>query len=62
MLALDKKKALLQMVDILFACCLENRIMDQDMGPESAITINRLSSTLRLQRVQLGILIIGFNY
>jgi hypothetical protein len=34
------------MIDILFAICCENRIMDDDLPTESAITINRLSSTL----------------
>lgn len=34
------------MIDILFAYCYENRIMDNDLSRESGLTINRLSSTL----------------
>lgn len=33
------------MVDIIFAYLYENRVMDNDPGKESAITINRLSSS-----------------
>lgn len=35
------------MIDILFSYCYEYRVMDKDINKESAITINKLSSTLR---------------
>ena len=34
------------MIDVLFAFCYENRIMENDMSRESGITINKLSSIL----------------
>jgi hypothetical protein len=41
------------MIDILFAICYENRMMDDDLPTESAITINHLSSTLSCFAVDL---------
>jgi len=45
-LGLNTELALYGMVDIVFAYCYENRIMNDDLGSESGITINKLSSLL----------------
>jgi protein SHQ1 len=45
-ISIDISRTLMEMTDILFAFCYENRVMDDDLSAESAFTINRLSSVL----------------